>query len=129
MSQTHSTTVKATNIKSKEKAFNAFLRGEMEASEFINIYEGIKKYLPSALQDLGLHRTARAIYTDDKPLPPDGGPAILIDRQRKCWFRLARVEEDKVIITAWQWPHGEATVPLNHFETIERVSSISFERD
>jgi hypothetical protein len=126
MSQEYLTTGKPTNSKSKAAAFNAAMKGGMEVSELISILSGVKKYTPRTLQDLGLHRTARAIDTDDKPLPPDGGPAILIDRQRKCWFRLARVKDDKVIITAWHWPHGEATVPLNHFETIERVSSISF---
>jgi hypothetical protein len=125
MSQEHSIANEPPSIKSKEKAFKAFQRGEMEASEFINIYKGIKKYLPSALQDLGPFSTATAIYTDNKPLPPDGGHAILIDRQGKCWFRSARVEGDKVVITAWEWPHGETAVPLNHFKTIERVSSIS----
>jgi hypothetical protein len=90
---------------------------------------GLKKYLPGTLQDRGPFPTAKAIYTDDKPLSPDGDHAILIDRQGKCWFRSARIEADKVIITAWQWPHGEAAVPLDHFETIERVNGIDFKRD
>lgn len=84
-----------------------------------------KRYLRYALMDMGSTPTAEFILTDGKPLATDGSLAILIDRNKHCWVRQARVEDKQIIVTSPLWPYGEVPFPLENFEIIERVHLIS----
>ena len=90
-----------------------------------------KKYLPRVMQDWANFPTAKAFYTDDHPLKEGDSPerAVLIDTggSGHCFVRNVRIEGGQVFVTSPLWPHVEAPFQLNYFQSIERVSAISFQ--
>ena len=101
-------------------------------SKFICYGEGnAKKYLPEDFSPggLGFEQSVTAIYTYPTNIPLKEGSrfhAILIDQEGVCWLRPVRIEAGQIFIISPSWPFGEVSFPLDHFRSIERVSSICY---